>query len=643
MKFDILEIQKNIEERRLVVGQKFENFLLKKLDILQQYFNSFLNNKSSAFFGSLAIIIISILSGSNHDIGHISALYLDKSKEALSTSNTALLLAHIPYISGKILSLNNIIQSVLFYNLIGIFSLYISYKLLKRSEITNDQSIFNLIIFSFAIGFFLRVFTSSFNEILTHPTYFLTLSYPYLCYHLINKSNLKNHDQVLIGIIAGLIACLKINYLILIIFFEVREIIDQKFSKKDFFLRNLSSLFILLLFLLKTRAASDLDLGEKEISLFFIIKNDLFPLILLFSLCFFLTKKFTFLKDLFLFAFGCAAIVLSEANIDFDSRVILYSSALPALVVAIYLLIKNHYIDFKKNALLLLIILLIPIFDKHIFLLALDLVVFWWVFVLILKAGWKKDLLQSKIYKEPLSKIFLPHDLISWLYFITLTSISFGSIFLNQKLVNLFWIFFAAIFILLLKFQQKLYKENFKTEKLSKLYTASIFMVLSYFSSLHIQTIFIKNHNYTSPNYTSDQIVKIVKTFNKKEDNFLIISDEIWLSYPIINYLKKGFQLSQTLEPQDLKREINDKKTRLIFIKAKNNYYNKNCEISFLENSFRDQDFKENFLENYKFLNRIIAEEELEKKVDFFYNDSGEDLTKSNKIITNDIEIYIRK
>lgn len=643
MKFDILEIQKNIEEKRLILGQKFENFLLKKLDILRQYFNSFLSNKSSAFFGSLAIIIISIINGSRHDIGPISALYLNQTKEILPTANTALLLAHMPYILGEIFSLNNIISSVLFYNLIGIFSLYFSYQLLKRSEISNDRSIFNLIIFSFAIGFFLRVFTSSFNEILTHPTYFLALSYPYLFYHLINKSNLKNHDQVLIGIIAGLIIYLKINYLILIILFEIRKIITQKFSKSDFLLRNLSSLFILLLLLFKSRTGSDLYLGEKEISSFFIIKNDLFPIILFFYLCFFLTKKFTFLKDLFFFAFACGLIVLSEANIDFDSRVILYSSALPALIVSIYLLTKNNYIDFKKDFLLLLIILLIPIFDKNIFLLALDLIVFWWVFVLILRARWKKDLLSAEIYKKPLSQIFLPNNLRFLLYFLTLAVISFGSIFLSQKLVNLFWIFFSVIFILLLKFHQKLYSKNFETKKLSRLYAASIFMVLSYFSSLHIQTIFTKNYNYTSPNYTSDQIIKIVKTFTKKEDNFLIISDEIWLSYPIINYLQKGVQLSQMLEAQDLKKEINDRNAKLIFIKAKNNSYDKNCEIGFLEKSFNDQDFKESFLENYKFLNRIITEEELEKKVDFFYNESNSELPKSNKIITNDIEIYIRK
>lgn len=45
MKFDLLEIQKNIEEKRLILGKRFENFLLKKSTILLIILAGFLLQK----------------------------------------------------------------------------------------------------------------------------------------------------------------------------------------------------------------------------------------------------------------------------------------------------------------------------------------------------------------------------------------------------------------------------------------------------------------------------------------------------------------------------------------------------------------------------------------------------------------------
>lgn len=62
---DTLELQKSIEEKRLILGEKIEKFLLKELLKFSVFFARILAAKSTAIFGSIFIIAVSILAQSS--------------------------------------------------------------------------------------------------------------------------------------------------------------------------------------------------------------------------------------------------------------------------------------------------------------------------------------------------------------------------------------------------------------------------------------------------------------------------------------------------------------------------------------------------------------------------------------------------
>lgn len=237
-KFDSLEIQNNIEEKRLILGKKLEWFLLKKLAVFGQFLSHIFTAKHSTFFGCLTIVAISIIAQSTRDIGHDSSVYLDVIQKMLNGGKyyydffennlpLSFLFTAIPYSLAKFFHGNSIIFLEIFINLVGITSIYSSVKILKRSETYNSQPIFNLIIFGFATGFFLRVFTLQYNEFATKSTYFIAFAIPYISYHCLESSALKNRDQIISGTLAALLFCLKPNYGILVIAFEIKTTREQ--------------------------------------------------------------------------------------------------------------------------------------------------------------------------------------------------------------------------------------------------------------------------------------------------------------------------------------------------------------------------------------------------------------------------------
>ena len=230
--FDTLEIQKNIEEKRLILGQKFENFLLRKINIVVNFLRQIFADKSCAFFGCFFIIAISILVRSSRDIGPETASFLAA--------------ANLPIIFADITS-----------NLAGIISLYFSYRILAKSSIAKDRTILNLIILSFAAAYFLRVFCLKFNEFGTRTSFILACAFPCIAsqfrFHktlgsiigaaliLLMLSRPQTHEFSLIEIFkADLFPILLFTFLTL---FQV-----QKFPVlKPFFLLTLSACIIAIL------------------------------------------------------------------------------------------------------------------------------------------------------------------------------------------------------------------------------------------------------------------------------------------------------------------------------------------------------------------------------------------------------------
>jgi hypothetical protein len=312
-------------------------------------------------------------------------------------------------------------------------------------------------------------------------------------------------------------------------------------------------------------------------------------------------------------------------------------------------------------------ILILPQFaQKEFFAIALDCVAFWAIFVLILSKKWREILAKnSQINDIFLNEFFLPRSVISWFYFLLLFALSL-IVSLSDN-YNAGWIFSAVIFVLMLSFYQELHEKFSSDKKMSRLSACALFLVLSYVVGLHLASISdIFNYNLKSlksPNHVNDQMVKIIKNHTKKDEQIMVIASTISGTYPIINYLEKENPLPsahllsfyESIEKNDsltkaksylfsrLKQQLKNQNTKLIFIEKKQTAHDDDCRISFLEKYFYDQEFKEIFLKNYVFLNRIIEEIPAEKKVSFFNEEPGAEPPHPVRIIERDVEIYIRK
>ena len=679
-KFDTLEIQKNFEEKRLILGKKLEDFLLSKIFKIGNFLKKTFAAKSCAFFGSFVIIALSVLIRSTRDIGHDSAACLEITQKFLNggkyyfdffENNLPLVfyflsLAQIP---AKFFAINPIIALEIFTNLVGILALYFTAKILKRSPAIKDQTTFNIIILAFACGFFIRVFTLSFNEFGTKSTFYLALAMPYISFWLLERP--KKSDQIIAGIIAALIFCLKPHYGILVIVFELARLFEKKSIKPIFRLQNhvtlaLMVFYLIFLFLHFPDYISAIPSFSKiyfnsSFGIFFVIKEDLLPFVFLMVLCFSFVKKPVLLKTLFIASLGSLLVVIAELIGGIDQRFAFYSLSLPFFILLFVKIVKNNYINWRRDFFALLVIFLIPQFDKTIFSeIIFNLGAFWWIFAMILSAKWR-DILKNENLQTGgfFGRYFLQRNFISWLCFSALTIFTIV-LFFNKKTGNLSWFLSTIILILLVRFYQNLYQKFFATKKFSQFSAGVIFTVFSYFLSLHVFAIFDQSH---ATNYVNDQMIKTVKNNTKNDDEIEVIANIIPGTYPMINYAGKQNKLP-SLQLFFLYKKISNKskinsvenylflrvkeqmlnpKNQLLFIENKNSYVDNLCLIGFLEYYFYDPEFKKVFLQNYTFLNRIIQYKNLDKKVEFYADEKNLNISQSLRIIEKEIEVYVRK
>lgn len=683
--FDTLKIQKNIEEKRLVLGQKLENFLLKKLAVISGFFKQVFAAKSCAFLGAFLIILISIFVRSSRDLGHDSAAVLEISGKLLNGGkyyqdffeyNLPLgpILLTLPHFLARLFSINLFFAAEIFTNLVGIFSLYFSARILSRADFSKDRTVFNLIILSFATGFFLRIFTLQYNEFATKSTFFLAFVFPYISFHLLEEKKLKNSDQVFTGLLAALLFALKPHYGILVIIFECKKLFEKKSLKSGFCLRNYITLFALIFYLLlilkffpqylqSISLMSDAYYSHFDWNVLMIsLRENLFSIWLLIFLCFQKIRNDKILLQFFYVVLAVSLVILSEILGGFDQKFILYSLALPLLSLLLLSMIRNNEIDFRKNGIFIILILMVTPFDfNNFFTIALNLAVFWWIFVLVLSSKWRK-----KISPENAS-IIMPADLASWAHFLSLAAFTIYLSF--TKFAEISWIISAAIFVYLLLFYQKNFQEFYHTKKLPLLSVVAIFLVITNFLVMHLSAIFNLKicdpcNRYKTPNFFSEQFIKNSKAYSAADENIISIAQLIPTTYPMMSYAGKKNPLpflqfpllfSEISKHQDrtetarqyfisrIKEQLKDKKTKLIYIEILDGAGNNSCQITLLEFLLRDQEFKKIFTKNYKFLNRIIERKIPQKNVAFFSEDQAVELDLAPQIIDRDVEIYIRK
>ncbi len=652
------------------------------------FFRKIFAAKSCAFFGTLAIVALSILIRSTRDIGHDSGAYLDMAAKLLnggkyyqdffeSNFPISLCITVIPVFFAKIFAISPIVASEIFVNLVGISAIYFSAKILERSNISKDRTTFNLIILSFAVGFFLRAFTLQFNEFATKSTYLLAFGIPYISYQFLNQT--KKSDQILIGTLAALLFCLKPHYGILVIVFELAKLLEKKSLKPAFCLRNYTTISLLLFYLLilfkcfPDFIAALPALSESyyntysssiAVRLFFMLREDLLPVFLLIFLSFFWVRQNHFLRPLFLASLASGFLIILEMIAGYDQRFAFYSISLPLLVLFGVLLLKNNHINWRRDGVVLLIILIGSQFDPTIFAtVVFNSGAFWWVMVLILSAKWSEILKTPKVTIS--LQFLLPHNLFSWLYFIGLTILTI-SLTAQKEYNDWSWLFATIILIFLIIFYQKLHEKTYGKKEFSAFSSAVITIIFAYLLSLHLVGIFNLNSSrayiYKSPNDLNNQIITQIKSTTRENDEITIISSRIAATYPASNYTKKSNHLpslhlgplyekisgSNKMSETDnylfsrLKQQIERKENKLIFVE-KNQISFDRCAINFLEYYLRDPEFKKVFLQNYVFLNQIITLQKAEKEVKFFDDNNTLELPQSTDFIDAEVEVYIRK
>lgn len=517
----MLELQHKIEEKRLILGKKLENFLLKKISNFADFLNRLLSFKSLPAFTLSSIFLLSIFIRSTRDIGYNSGYLLHLIAEN-SGQGIAYQITKLPVWLAKFFDVSPIIIADFFVNLLGILSIYTSFIILKKSAISQNIKLLNLLITSFAAAFFLRVFTLQFNDFVTGYSYFLAAFLPFYAY------------------------------------------LFAKFSTK------ITSTIIA-------------------------IATGFFALILFFS-----------------------------KNHFYAAESVIYSLLLPIITVIFYDLISRKYINWRRDFVVLIFILVVLQFDWQIFeKVIFNFGTFWWCFVLFLAPKFPQ---KNKI-----------HNFFFWLGFIALVALT---IFLtiNKNTQEIAWLFSTAILIFTLVFYQKMH-EKYCTKELSRTSAAALFVVLSYFINLHLAAIFNFGYfsNFKSPNYFTDQITGIYK-FQKT----LIISNQRSDGFPLSNYVSQIEFISEEERLEKINQKIFDQKFAFLAINQ-SKYSDNFCEISFLEKAFRDQNFKENFLQNYVFFTRILESESAKKDVKFFAQDELQKGLLQGSRITKDYEIYVRK
>ena len=648
MQFDSLEIQKIIEEKRLIFGKKIEEFLMKKLIRFFAFCGKVFAAKPTALLGSIFIIATSILAQSSRDLGHDSATYLEIAEKMLAggkyyydffESNLPLnfLLTMIPVLLAKFFDFNQIASAEIFWNLLGILSIYSSNRIFLRSQFAKDPTVLNLIILTFAAGFFWRVFTLQFNEFGTKTTYLLAVVLPYISYHLLDEASLKKSDQILIGILAALLFCLKPHYGIFVITFELAKMLKLRSFFSVFCLRNYITLALLIFYLFtlfrffpdyisNISNLASAYYGNSSNRTIYIFTRDLFPIFLLIILCFDLLKKEEIARRLFLSIGAAAFLVLLELIAGPDQRFVFYSLSLPLIALTILFLCRNHFVNWRRDGFILASILFLPQVDPvSTFLVLTNVSCFWMIFLPII---WKKINRDEK------------------LCFIFLALLTFFSL-LNSDLVGISLAVSAIILVFILFMGQKFYQKK----ELSRLSAYSVFFVLSYLISFYIASIFDlkiyhQYYKFNSPNHFTSEIVKVIKHYSKKNESIVSISPGIPGTYPMITYAGKKNELpflqygslfkqingnnktDSEYVISRLKGQLKSPNNKLVFVENLPKIDDKKCSIKFLEYYFHDAEFKKIFLENYVFLTRIT---EITK------------LSGGQEEIDRDAEVYIRK
>ncbi len=670
----IVEIQKNIEEKRLVMGQKFERFLLRKAsltaDFVVKKLQHFFAQENAVFLSCLLVFLVSIFVRSSRDIGHDSALYIEIAQKILDGKKYYLdffennfplsfFVTIIPVLAAKFFQISPIITLEIFINILGIASIYWSARVLG-----NQKNIINkILIICFCIGYFWRIYDMQFGEYGTKSIYFLALAFPYIAYQISGKNS-----PTIQGILAGLLICIKPHYGLLPALFEFSKL-NKKNWREIFCLRNFISAFIVgvyLLLMLKFTPEyfqylsnfSAVYFAPQYFLYFEVLKVDLFPILLFVIVAWpYISRRDPSLKNLYLASIAAAIIIISELIGGYDQRTVFYSLSFPLIAIILFSLISEQKINWKKDGLLILILLAIPQFDgKMFFVIILNFCYFWWLIL---------------FFDKKTDRCLIIFAIISLILDFV------------DRSGEISWLFSALIFLTLFKSKISLFSYNEKNKFISRPAIIVIALVLSYLINLFSAAIF--NHQklyaqrFQSPNKLNEIKVSIINKYAPNpQDDILFIGDSIADFYPVGVYLHKKnpqffphlamlfevystkgiknyrrdkivFDENSSLKNatlshvfKGLKAQMADSNNKIIFLKMRH-YFSDECHIGFLEYYLRDEEFAKIFRENYKAAGQIILTEKVKGIARSAFEGEDRDVFEEREMTTDIFEIYVRK
>lgn len=692
IKIDTLEIQKNIEEKRQIFGQKFEAFLLRQARLFLKKADDFLGSKHFCAWSISIIFLLSIFLRSRIDIGCDSAFYLDIATKLSEggkyyydffESNFPLpfIIHLIPTYIAKITGFSQIIVADYFVNILGLLSLLFSSRILTKSTLHKTHQ--NIIISSFALAFFLRVGNLEFGEFMTKTSFYLMLAFPYIAYSFARKMPLNNKQMIWRGLLAGFIPCLKPHYIILPLVIEISRFWHIK-SFRFFFqldkivmaLVGCSYLAFMITFTpeffeyMVPMWSSFYSVYHLESFINNAASQISFKLIVLGVFLSFLRLKFSS-EDRLLFCVAIASsiILIVEAMPEaLDQDACFFGLVTAAIGKVFYDFVKSPNVCFNRNKIVLAFLAVAPFVEGSIAFIK-SLVVFWWIVLPILMVMLRQKLRHDFPHNIP--KISNMTVFAAFISFVLLLIIEI--IYLQQN--QIFTVIATFIFILFTVLYEKYYATFYSS--FSSFFIFIQFFLVIYFLSYYISSIsnsFVGSNIRKSPSAVTDAMIEYTKSHVQSEnDKMTIITPYLIEKSPVMAYLNQendsrvqDYVLFNAVIPQKLdrgeeyhvtfqyalhhlKKRISHEDMKLLFIRYSPDDYSVSlgCLIGMLEYYLRDAEFRDIFLNNYHYSGKIMDVITLEdrSRTQLIAQDKGRfaSLTPSTFIKSHSYEIYSRK
>jgi hypothetical protein len=640
--------------------------------MLENKITKYLASSSFQISSCILVFLLSIFLRSRLDIGGDSALYIDivakmanggKYYYDFFESNFPLSFwfYKIPYFLASFFKISPVISTEIFVNLFGIISIFFSARILRKTNLSKINQ--NLTITSFAIGFFLRYNALELNEFATKTSFLLAFAFPYIAFSFARKNPLNFLELISRGILAGLICCLKPHYIFLPLLIEGERFYRKKTIR--FFIETdkliigfigISYLFLMLKFTpeffeFMIPMWSRVYYSYRDS--FNFLKNaiHLFGVqIVVFSGFFliFLRRKFKPEDKIMTLVFVAASLILISENLgSFDHLSTFFALTFFTFIHLIYAFYEEKPIITRKysSKIIAAIICIIICLEPKLFISLMQISIIWWIIFICLIESFYCDLKAGIIlvkHKKTALVIFA----------ISIIFILLASVIIATKNQIFYVTFINTAFFVFLFFYEK------SRIKLAKNFSpififVQLLLILNLLLTvcLSISNSYGGNNVSKSPNFLSDNIIGYSKAnLHQKSDKIIILSYFIAKSFPALTYLDKinptanntagalyskigddffNYQSSDKKNDifisnyffNDLKKQINDKNMKIIFVDRSDT-----CLISFIENYLRDSEFRNIFLKNYHFAGRIFSSKIINRKTSI-----------------DDFEIYTRK